>query len=171
MRRLALAVLWAPLACAVLVSFAFADGLETHFGPGERLEPIDVAALGGAQRTIEMAAYILTDVPVIEALTAAALRGVKVRIFRQIEDHAPSARVASALDALERAGAQTQYKLPGSPLMHLKAYCVDGTLLRVGAANFSHSGLTEQDNDLEIERGPGVCGPFEADFEALWSGR
>jgi hypothetical protein len=42
---------------------------------------------------------------------------------------------------------------------------------RVGgrrAANFSGSGLTLQDNDLDVFRGSGVCARFEQAFEAMW---
>ena len=40
----------------------------------------------------------------------------------------------------------------GGPLMHLKAYEIDGALLRTGSANFSASGENAQDNDLIVIR-------------------
>jgi hypothetical protein len=126
---------------------------EQHFAPLENLEAIDVA---------------LIDVPVINALTDAAQRGVRIRIFRQFDPSDPSPRVAAALNALLAAGAQQRFKEPGSPLMHLKAYCVDGGAFRFGAANFSPSGLKRQDNDLDIRRGPDVCDAFELDFDRIW---
>ena len=49
--------------------------------PAEDLERLDVAALDRATRTIDLAAYVLTDAPVIAALDRAALRGVVVRIL------------------------------------------------------------------------------------------
>jgi len=91
--------------------------------------------------------------------------------IRQPDEHTPSATLAAALSRLEAAGAAIRFKPAGSPLMHLKAYCVDGRVLRIGAANFSHSGLTQQDNDLELYRFPDACKAFEADFERMWSGR
>ena len=33
--------------------------------------------------------------------------------------------------------------------MHLKAYAIDGQVLRTGSANFSTSGENAQDNDLD----------------------
>lgn len=54
---------------------------EAHYAPREDLEPIDVALIDGAAETIDMAAYVLTDVPVIEALAEAAARGVKGGCF------------------------------------------------------------------------------------------
>jgi phosphatidylserine/phosphatidylglycerophosphate/cardiolipin synthase-like enzyme len=55
---------------------------EIHYAPNEDLERIDVALLGGAEKQIDMAAYVLTDRSVIEALREAAGRGVSVRIWR-----------------------------------------------------------------------------------------
>lgn len=145
----------------------FAPAFEQHFAPLENLERIDVAELRRAQATIDLAAYVLTDHAVIEALASAARRGVRVRVYRQVEDLETSG-VSDAVAGLERSGAEIRYKDPTTPLMHLKAYCVDHVVLRVGAANFSRSGLTAQDNDLELLRGPGVCARFEATFETMW---
>ena len=49
--------------------------------------------------------------------------------------------------------------------MHLKAYSIDGTLLRTGSANFSPSGLKQQDNDLIILRDPVAAAKFEERFD------
>jgi phosphatidylserine/phosphatidylglycerophosphate/cardiolipin synthase-like enzyme len=52
-----------------------------HYAPAENLEHIDVALIDRAEREIDLAAYVLTDWPVIQALTRAADRGVKLRIY------------------------------------------------------------------------------------------
>jgi phosphatidylserine/phosphatidylglycerophosphate/cardiolipin synthase-like enzyme len=54
------------------------------------------------------------------------------------------------------------------PLMHLKAYAIDGALLRTGSANFSTSGENAQDNDLVVIREPSAAAKFEAHFERMW---
>ncbi|MDQ6868244.1 MAG: hypothetical protein M3178_07505 [Pseudomonadota bacterium] len=51
-----------------------------HYAPGENLEHVDVALIDRAKREIDMAAYVLTDWPVMQALTRAADRGAKARI-------------------------------------------------------------------------------------------
>jgi phosphatidylserine/phosphatidylglycerophosphate/cardiolipin synthase-like enzyme len=43
-----------------------------HYAPTENLEHIDVALIDRAEREIDMAAYVLTDWPVMQALTRAA---------------------------------------------------------------------------------------------------
>ena len=71
-------------ACLLLVSLA--PGVAEpapiiHYAPTENLEHIDVALIDRAEHEIDMAAYVLTDWPVMQALTRAADRGVKVRIY------------------------------------------------------------------------------------------
>lgn len=152
-----------------MVIAAFAEpAFEQHFSPLENLEQIDVALIDAAGETIDFAAYVLTDVAVIEALDRAALRGVKVRVFRD-SGETDRGRPGEALAALEHDGAAIRFKEPGRPLMHLKAYCLDGQTFRFGAANFSASGLKHQNNDLDIRRGPDACAGFRASFEQLWA--
>jgi phosphatidylserine/phosphatidylglycerophosphate/cardiolipin synthase-like enzyme len=45
----------------------------------------------------------------------------------------------------------------GGPSVHLKAYAIDGKVLRTALANFSTSGEHEQDNDLIVIRDAGVA--------------
>ena len=52
--------------------------------------------------------------------------------------------------------------------MHLKAYAIDGVLLRTGSANLSPSGLKQQDNDLIILRDPEAAAKFEARFDKIY---
>jgi phosphatidylserine/phosphatidylglycerophosphate/cardiolipin synthase-like enzyme len=52
-----------------------------HYAPGENLEHVDVALIDRAEREIDMAAYVLTDWAVTQALTRAADRGVHIRIY------------------------------------------------------------------------------------------
>jgi phosphatidylserine/phosphatidylglycerophosphate/cardiolipin synthase-like enzyme len=86
-----------------------------------------------------MAAYVLTDNAVIEALRQAAARGVTVRIWR---DASEAARL-SEFDVDGRVqGLELRSSQPGGELMHLKGYCVDHRLLRTGSAHFSRSGET-----------------------------
>ena len=138
---------------------------EVHYSPEENLEAIDVGLIGAAQDTIDMAAYVLTDRSVVEALRQAGARGVAVRVWRDGE----MAEKLNAPDTVAALGDSAEVRTkPMGQLMHLKGYCVDGALLRTGSANFSRSGLTMQDNDLVLIRGPGACAGFEAKFERAW---
>jgi phosphatidylserine/phosphatidylglycerophosphate/cardiolipin synthase-like enzyme len=135
------------------------------------LERIDVALIGEAAKQIDMAAYVLTDHAVVEALQEVAARGVKVRIWRDanMAQKVANFDVEAQLSGPVR-GIEIRSNSPGGELMHPKGYCIDNRLLRTGSANFSRSGETRQDNDLVALRGPTICAAFEAKFERAWRG-
>jgi len=143
---------------------------EIHYAPGEDLELVDARVIAGARLTIDMAAYVLSDQRIIEALTAAAERDVAVRIYldkSQFSQH--GLRVDAPIEALI-AHPNVAAKVKGEGvLMHLKAYAVDGHILRTGSGNFSRPGLAEQDNDLVLISDPSAVDAFERTFEVIWS--
>src|SRR5271166_1414453 len=98
-----------------------------------------------------MAAYVLSDARIIEALTKAAERDVIVRLYldrSQFSEH--GLRFGAPIEAL-LAHPNVRARVKGEGvLMHLKAYAIDGRLLRTGSGNFSRPGLAQQDNDLII---------------------
>jgi phosphatidylserine/phosphatidylglycerophosphate/cardiolipin synthase-like enzyme len=139
-----------------------AGTVETHYAPVENLEHVDIGLLRSAHAKIDMAAYSLTDWPVIDALIDAHRRGVVVRIV--LDPSQPH-----AFDRLREITSSIRMKAPG-PYMHLKSYAIDSRILRSGSANLSASGLKQQDNDLLILREPSAAHAFEARFEELWAG-
>lgn len=139
-----------------------------HFAPAENLERIDVGLIDQAHANIDMAAYVLTDWPVMQALRRAAERGVKVRIYMDSGRFLKREPGRPFLDLLSQPGVEVRFKRPRAPLMHLKSYQIDGRLLRTGAANFSPSGLKRQDNDLVIIENQGAIRDFERKFETVY---
>jgi hypothetical protein len=138
-----------------------AEPPEIHYAPTENLERFDVALLRAARSKIDLAAYVLTDWPVIDALIEAHRRGVTIRIVLD-----PSQ--ASDLDRLREVSQSLRTSPPG-PFMHLKSYSVDDMLLRTGSANFTASGMKQQDNDVVVIRDRAAAQTFEARFEQIWS--
>jgi phosphatidylserine/phosphatidylglycerophosphate/cardiolipin synthase-like enzyme len=99
-----------------------------HYASAENLEHIDVALIDRAEHEIDMAAYVLTDWVVMQALTRAADRGVKVRIYlddTQLAEREP-AKVFN--DLAETPGVEIRTKHKTSAPMHLKSYQIDGKL-------------------------------------------
>jgi phosphatidylserine/phosphatidylglycerophosphate/cardiolipin synthase-like enzyme len=149
-----------------------AQGPETqiHYAPRENLESVDARAIGRAQLSIDVAAYVLSDPRIIEALTAAAERGVVIRLYldrSQFAEHGPTrGGIVEALLAHPNVAAKVKGE---GVLMHLKAYAVDGELLRTGSGNFSRSGLASQDNDALFIADPAVVDAFESNFERIWA--
>jgi phosphatidylserine/phosphatidylglycerophosphate/cardiolipin synthase-like enzyme len=140
-----------------------------HYAPAENLEHIDVALIDRAEHEIDMAAYVLTDWPILQALTRAADRGVHIRIYldgTQLAEREPT-KVFD--DLAETPGVEIRAKHKSSDPMHLKSYQIDGRFLRTGAANFSASGLKRQDNDLIVIESAEAAVAFKQFFEARFA--
>jgi phosphatidylserine/phosphatidylglycerophosphate/cardiolipin synthase-like enzyme len=140
-----------------------------HYAPAENLEHIDVALIDRAEHEIDMAAYVLTDWPVLQALTRAADRGVTIRIYLDGTQLAEREPVKVFRDFAETPGVEIRIKHGTSDPMHLKSYQIDGKLLRTGAANFSASGLKRQDNDLIVIESAEAAPSFKRNFEARFA--
>ena len=165
---MALAILALVLAIALVFTARMDAPPDVHYAPAEDLESIDVATLERARRAIDIAAYVLTDQPVIEALGRAAKRGVKVRVLvdRGQLEHRPETPALIALQDV--AGVALRVKRE-RVLMHLKAYQVDGRVLREGSANFSADGLRRQDNELVVFESRFAAAAFAATFDRLFA--
>ena len=143
---------------ALVLSHTPAFAQEIAYAPETNLSEIDVSLIQNAESEIDLAAYVLTDCAIIEALNDAQARGVKVRIILDPRQHSDLARLI---------GEEVRRKRPG-PIQHLKAYEIDHQLLRTGSENFSHSAPT-QDNDLIIIKDAEAVAKFEAHFTQMWN--
>jgi phosphatidylserine/phosphatidylglycerophosphate/cardiolipin synthase-like enzyme len=158
----------------VFAQAAAAPAVEVHYSPAEDLEAIDLVELDTAKSTVDISTFAMDDKPVAEELVKLAQRGVAVRIYRDQTQYsgelARGAKGGTNLNALFRGQANIHVRVKGVvALAHLKAYAVDGKLLREGSANWSPQGLKVQDNSLVVIRDPGAMSKFESDFEAIWN--
>ena len=149
-----------PFLLIGLLGVSAAAGQEIHFSPEERLDAIDVQLMGDAKQSIDFASYALTDPIIIDALNAAERRGVAIRIVLDPRERHDFVKLGDLSD-------NVRIKR-GGPFMHLKAYSVDGEMLRTGSANFSTSGERAQDNDLIVIRDKGAAAKFDIHFERMW---
>ena len=117
----------------------------------------------------DMAAYVLTDWPVMQALTRAADRGVAIRIYLDGAQFAEREPAKVFRDLAETPGVEIRIKHETGDPMHLKSYQIDGRLLRTGAANFSASGLKRQDNDLIAIESAEATASFKRNFDARYA--
>ena len=120
------------LGCLLAVWINAASAQEVHYSPEERLDAIDVQLISTAKQSVDLASYSLTDRIVIDALNAADHRGVAIRIVLDPRERHDFVALGDLAD-------NVRIKR-GGPFMHLKAYAIDGILLRTGSANFSTSG-------------------------------
>jgi phosphatidylserine/phosphatidylglycerophosphate/cardiolipin synthase-like enzyme len=147
---------------------------EDHFSPAENLEQLDLAQIQQARSSLDIAMYAFTDRYLAGAIARAAERGVEVRIYRDHEQFEEEQRRAD-----EHNDDSTTAMLHGKPnvhirikhsheLMHLKAYLVDGAVLRDGSANWSPSGLKRQDNNAHLTTDLAQVHDFRQVFEQMW---
>ena len=119
-----------------------------------------------AEHEIDLVAYVLTDWPVMQALTRAADRGVKVRIYLDgtgLAEREPSKVFHDLAETpCGRRPDQAQSRRANAP----QELPIDGRLLRTGAANFSASGLKRQDNDLIVIESAEAAAAFKRVFDA-----
>ena len=144
-----------------------------YFSPADNLERADLDQLNGAKKSIDIAMYAFTDRFIAQDLMKLAQRGVIIRIYRDREQYEQEQRRSgdneSAIELL-RGQKNIHVKVKGSrELMHLKAFLVDGVLLRDGSANWSPSGLKRQDNNAHFTGDPEQIKRFQDTFEAMWS--
>jgi phosphatidylserine/phosphatidylglycerophosphate/cardiolipin synthase-like enzyme len=147
---------------------------EDHYSPEENLEQLDLAQIDSAQRSLDISMYAFTDKYLAEAVRRAAQRGVQVRIYRDHSQFDDEQRKAGQHDnesttEMFRGERNIQLRVKHSrELMHLKAYCVDGALLRDGSANWSPSGLKRQDNNARFTTDPKAVEQYRRLFDAMW---
>ena len=92
-----------------------------HYAPAENLEHVDVALIDRAEHEIDMAAYVLTDWPVMQALTRAADRGVQIRIYLDGTQFAEREPAKVFRDLAETPGVEIRIKRDAGAPMHLRS--------------------------------------------------
>jgi phosphatidylserine/phosphatidylglycerophosphate/cardiolipin synthase-like enzyme len=150
---------------------------ENHFAPDENLEQLDYDRLENAQHRVDIAMYAFTDKYLADQLMTLARRGVTVRVYRDMDQYKGEQRNADehrddSVTQLLHGERNIYIRVKSSgrrDLMHLKAYAIDGKLLRDGSANWSAAGEKAQDNNAHFTNDPAEVKSFEQQFEEMWS--
>lgn len=96
-----------------------------HYAPAENFELVDAALIDTARDEIDMAAYVLSYWPVIQALSRAAKRGVKVRVFLDGTQLAKREPAKVFHEFAETLGVEIRVKRNHGSPMHLKSYQIE----------------------------------------------
>jgi phosphatidylserine/phosphatidylglycerophosphate/cardiolipin synthase-like enzyme len=139
------------------------------------------ALIRGAEHSIDIAMYSLSDAEISDALEDAVDRGVDVRFLFETanEDRklAVAERPNSKSGRLERAGIDVRWV---NKILHHKIAIIDGprddagraatAALVTGSANWSYGGGQVYDeNTLFIDDSPELAAAFQIEFDHLWS--
>ena len=147
--------------------------VQIYTAPEMNLEEIDRYVLDqlGQGARVNFADQALSDRIVIESLSNAADRGAHIRIYldpREVERLALDNE--NPLVKLSRMrNVEIKLKASADGSMRLKGYSVNGSLLRIGSANESHTSLERQDNDLVVITEKDAVAAFDRKFDAMWA--
>lgn len=118
-----------------------ATGVQVFVEPAAGEAPV-VHAIQGAQRSVWVEVYLLTDRNVIYALEDAAQRGVDVRVLLELNPYGSgTTSPQQTLQQLQAAGVKAEGSNPAYHYTHEKAVIVDGATLLILTANLTKSGL------------------------------
>jgi phosphatidylserine/phosphatidylglycerophosphate/cardiolipin synthase-like enzyme len=137
--------------------------LVTH--PGEGIRAAALAAIGDAQKSIEIEMFVLSDPLVLDALASAARRGVRVRAI--LDPTQP--QNAAAIAKLQPSGAlMRSYVQAGDELLHAKVGIFDRQIVLFGSCNWSRSGFTRNHELDLLVRDATLAGVFLSRLEQDW---
>ncbi len=133
--------------------------------PGDAIRSAVLTAVAEAQRRIDVEMFVLSDPLVLDALAAAARRGVQVRVL--LDAGQPQNR--DALAVLLRSGARAHlYPAAAGQKLHAKLGIFDGALVLFGSCNWSRSGFARNHELDLLIADPGLASVFldrlEQDF-------
>lgn len=146
----------------------FRDGtkLQVFFSPQD--EPVHNAIIPfieNAKKTLDIGMFVLTHSEVIEAIRAAAIRGVKVRI---IGDALFSNRETSPIAVLREAGVEVRVENWGGK-MHMKSAVADGKRTVIGSMNWTRSGELDNDENTLLIDNKKLATQMTKYFNDLWA--
>lgn len=156
--------------------------LTTGFGRTYNKQAV-LSAIEGAQHSVHVEMFQLTDADVVDALVAAKARGVDVEVLLDPGDIGvfvpvihwapegyPNLPAASVL-AHDGVPVRWDHLAPGQAEWHAKTACIDGHLLFVGSTNWTPGGF-QRNNETSVEMNGGSCpGKWEAQFASDWQTR
>ncbi|ADR36110.1 phospholipase D/Transphosphatidylase [Oceanithermus profundus DSM 14977] len=137
--------------------------LSVFFSPGygeAALERI-VRELDAAEREVWVAAFVLTHPRVLEALNAAARRGVEVRVLLE-RRNLPDSRE-------EALGPRVEVREDANPAaMHLKTIVIDERTVVTGSFNFTRSAVSRNDENLLVLTHPQLARRYKEKVWQAW---
>lgn len=124
--------------------------------------------LASARSSIHMYMYLLSDARVMEALKAAARRGVDVRVILEKEPFGGGAGNAQAAQELREAGVSVQWGNPALRYTHAKAIVIDRARLIILTGNLTSSTFAKNRDFALLDRHPDDVAEVLRVFEADW---
>ena len=142
------------------------EATEIYEEPDAGREPI-LTSIESAKVSIDLVVYLLTDEKIMDALTDAAIRGVRVRVILEKNPYGGS-NFEAVKKKLDTVGIQVK---PGNPVFrytHEKAMVVDGSEAWVMTCNLTKSSFERNREYLVHITDPAEVKEIEKVFSADW---
>ncbi len=136
---------------------------------GSPVENALVAALDGAQTSIDVAAYEMNSQPITDALIHAKTRGVTVRMVTDGEFGLE--KPTTTVDQLEAAGIKVVSDGSRGAFMHDKFFVIDGLYVWTGSTNMTVNGFYNNNNNSILIRSSRLAQNYTTEFEELFAGK
>jgi len=135
--------------------------------PTEGRTPV-IEAIRSAKESIELMCYLFSDGIVIEELTEACRRGVRVRTILERKPYGDSPVNYQTKRVLESAGAHVKWANPEFALTHAKTMIVDGNKALIMSLNLCKSAFKKNREHGVIVEDPKIVAEIRRIFEADW---
>jgi cardiolipin synthase len=144
------------------------QGVKIYVEPNDG-ESVITDAIDGAQKSVWLEMYLLTDRKVMSSLEEAAHRGLDVRVMLEPHPVGGGGSPSRTLDELRAAGAKAQYTDPDFTLTHEKGMVIDGSTAYIMTSNFTRSALggTSGGRGSNTNREYGVIDTNQQDVQAV----
>ncbi len=116
------------------------QGVQVFVEPDDG-EQVIINAIRGAQKSIWLEIYILSDRNIIRTLEEAANRGLDVRVMLEPHPFGGGPSPSRTLDELAAAGIKVEPASPSFSLTHEKGMLIDANTAYIMTSNFSRSAL------------------------------
>jgi phosphatidylserine/phosphatidylglycerophosphate/cardiolipin synthase-like enzyme len=135
-----------------------------------------VAEVNNAHKSVDVTSFDLNLPSFVNALVAAARRGVQVRVVydgangdQKLEaGQSPDGREFDAVSVMQTAGIQLADDGRSNGLMHDKIIIIDGRILFMGSWNMSYNDTFRNNNNLLEITDPTLAANYQAKFNELF---
>ncbi len=130
------------------------------------IRPALLEFVNGAERSLDVEMYVLTDTQVIDAMERAEDRGVQVRLILDPNQSGNQKHV----ERMKQRGVEVKwFPIKKPALMHRKLAIVDRTKFFAGSVNWTHNGLANNEELMLIVEDPKVAQQLDEVFDGDWA--
>ena len=132
------------------------------------MENVLLVSIDGATTSIDVALYGLNRQSVVDALIAAHVSGVTVRVVG--DDKAATGDYSSSYQALINASITVVTDTNTSKIQHNKFMVFDSQAVWTGSTNFTDTGLTKNANNTIVITDTTLADIYATEFAEMWAG-